>query len=83
VASFMRRALPQAIPPWDLMNPSMSEGHDRARRSTPALGLQRLVAQEVFVVFRPMFFEIFNSILGRYREVTSGEWLVASAATEH
>jgi hypothetical protein len=35
------------------------------------LGLQRLVAQEVFVVFRPMFFEIFNSITGRYREVTS------------
>jgi hypothetical protein len=62
VASFILRALPQAIPPSDLMKSSMSAGPERARRSTPALGLQRLVAQEVFVVFRPMVFEILNSM---------------------
>lgn len=78
MASFIRRALPQEIPPWDLINASRSEGPDRARRSTPALGLPRLVAQEVVVVFRAMFFEVRDSIPRRYREVTGDEWKVAS-----
>ena len=74
VASFIRLALPQEIPPWDLINASRSEGPERARRSTPALGLPRLVAQEVVVVFRAtMFFEVKDSIPRRCREVTSDE----------
>jgi len=71
VASFIRRALPQDIPPCDLMNASRSAGPERARRSTPALGLPRLVAQEVVVVFRAMFFKVFDSIPRRCREVRS------------
>jgi len=62
VASFIRRALPQAIPPRDLMNASMSDGPERTRRNTAALALQRLVVQEVLVVFRAICFEIINSI---------------------
>jgi hypothetical protein len=46
----MRLALPQAMPPRDLMKSSTSAGAERTRRSTPALGLQRLVVQEVLVV---------------------------------
>ena len=65
VASFMRLELPQAIPPRDLMNASRSEGPERTRRSTAALALQRLVVQEVLVVFRAICFEIINSISHR------------------
>ena len=65
VASFMRLELPQAIPPRDLMNASRSKGPERTRRSTAALALQRLVVQEVLVVFRAICFEIINSISHR------------------
>ena len=65
VASFMRLALPQAIPPRDLMNASRSGGPERTRRSTAALALQRLVVQEVLEVFRAICFEIINSISHR------------------
>lgn len=63
VASFMRRALPQAMPPRDLMKSSRSDGAERTRRNTPGLGLPRLVAQEVLVVVRAILLKIFNSIL--------------------
>ena len=61
----MRLELPQAIPPRDLMNASRSKGPERTRRSTAALALQRLVVQEVLVVFRAICFEIINSISHR------------------
>jgi len=61
----MRLELPQAIPPRDLMNASRSKGPERTRRSTAALALQRLVVQEVLVVFRAICFEIINRISHR------------------
>ena len=82
----MRLALPQAIPPRDLMNASRFDGPERARRSTAALGLQRLVVQEVLVVFRAICFEIINSISHRIAtvkwRVKSDEWRVTERSTE-
>jgi len=63
VASFMTRALPQAIPPRDLMKSSRSDGAERTRRSTAGLGLRRLVAQEVLVLVRAISLKILCSIL--------------------
>ena len=45
------------------MKSSTSDGAEHTRRSTPGLGLQRLVAQEVLVVVRAILLEIFYSIL--------------------
>ena len=54
-----------AMPPLDLMKSSTAPGAERTRRSTPGLGVLRLVEQVVFKVFQAMNFENFYSILHR------------------
>ena len=53
------------MPPLDLMKSSTAPGAERTRRSTPGLGVLRLVEQVVFKVFQAMNFENFYSILHR------------------
>ena len=72
VASFIRWALPQAMPPLDLMKSSTAPDAECTRRSTPGLGLARLVEQEVFDVFRGMNFEIFSGILHLSKRKAAG-----------